>query len=118
MSRKHTCARRRARQEAALREEAEAARERGSEAFWAFLTHRARSDKRVWDVARVIACDDDELAMIMQAIDRRRAGTTPGAVLYRHESAEHKTGKPYKEPQTAPAVQAPRTARRNINACR
>ena len=55
----------------------------GNGALWKLLSDIERSSLCVWDVARAVACTEDELAMIALAVAPHLAGMTR-----RHERAE------------------------------
>jgi uncharacterized membrane protein YebE (DUF533 family) len=59
-------------------------------ALWAMLVRLADSDERIWKLVQAVAAsrnarslDEDERAMIAQAVAPRLAGMTPGSVLRR-----------------------------------
>ena len=51
--------------------------------LWKLFCDIERAGLRVWDVARVIACTEDERVMIAQAIAPHLAGMTSGSVQRR-----------------------------------
>lgn len=53
--------------------------------LWKLFCDIERAGLRVWDVARAIACTEDERAMIAQAVAPHLAGMTSGSVLHRHK---------------------------------
>lgn len=56
--------------------------------LWRLLRDIERGGLRVWDVARVVRCTEDEKAMIAQAVGPRLAAMTRKSVLRRHEQAK------------------------------
>jgi hypothetical protein len=88
---------RRQRLETALRESVVRARNADAEAvkvgpvtaghgeLWQLFLDIERSGVSVWEIARVMRCTEDEIAMITQVVAPRLAGMTAGSVLRRRE---------------------------------
>jgi len=56
--------------------------------LWRLLCDIERAGLRLWDVARAVRFDEDERAMLAQAVASHLAATTPGSVLRRHRLAK------------------------------